>query len=87
MGHGNNTTISDRGLINHDSIMKQLGNGDKEFGEHIEGTAVNDSLTGQTVFSGEGNAWMNSSSNLVLSAIYRKLPQHCWGFFVKSDSC
>lgn len=53
--HINNYEITDTGLIDHRFLMKQIDNGDTNFLDHVEGTAGDDTLSGQVVFAREGD--------------------------------
>lgn len=62
LSHNNNYTISDSGLIDHRPVMKWLSNGDKDFDDHVEGSASGEGLSGRVVFGREGDDWINGSS-------------------------
>lgn len=53
--HINNYEITDTGLIDHRVLMKHIDNGDTNFLDHVEGTAGDDTLSGQIVFAREGS--------------------------------
>jgi triacylglycerol lipase len=55
LSHHHNYLITGIGLVDQRPIMHWLNNGDKDFAEHVEGSAGNDALMGQVVFGRAGN--------------------------------
>ncbi|PNK61221.1 PE-PPE domain-containing protein [Psychrobacter sp. FDAARGOS_221] len=55
LSHLNNYDIGDNGLVDTRPIMKWFDNKDKSYSDHVEGSEGNDQLTGNVVFSRDGN--------------------------------